>query len=161
MKKLFKTLIGKKRNRCFEPMLEAKYLFDQGHIEMPSRKTKQAAGYDICSAINKTILPGEKQVIPTGLTAYMKDDEFLGIYIRSGLAYSKDLTLQNCVGVIDADYYGKEIKVMVRNESQEPFEIKVGHRIAQGIFHKYLTVDDDGTSKKEERKGGFGSTGTN
>lgn len=127
-------------------------------IMMPQRGTLKSAGYDIRAVEEHFIKPGQMVTVPTGLTAYMKDDEFLDLRIRSGLAFKYQLTLQNDAGVIDADYYGKEIKVMIRNEGDKVCRIMPGDRIAQGIFMKYLTVDNDEAVNKE-RDGGFGSTG--
>jgi len=148
-----------KKKRGFEILPEFKTLFDVRSYSAPSRKTHRAAGYDICSVEDVVIHPGEKVAISTGLTAHMEPDEFLAVVIRSGLAFEHNLTLQNAFGVIDADYYGNEIKILVRNEGKIPFMIKAGNRIAQGIFMPYLMATDDEASKKATRTGGFGSTG--
>lgn len=133
--------------------------YDHLNIEKPSRSTEKAAGYDIRSITSGVIAPGESKIFETGLTAYMKDDEFLGLFIRSGLAFNHDLVLQNATGIIDADYYGKHIKVKIRNEGYLPYVISPGDRITQGIFMAYLLTDDDEKSEKKERKDGFGHTG--
>jgi dUTP pyrophosphatase len=127
-------------------------------VEKPVRGTQKSAGYDIRANESVTIYPWQKVAVKTGLTSFMQDDEFLDIRIRSGLAYNHDLTLQNDAGVVDSDYYGKEIKVMIRNEGSQPFQIAVGDRIAQGIFSKYLLTDDDKPSSTI-RTDGFGHTG--
>ena len=51
-------------------------------ISLPRRKTAMSAGYDIESAVETEVLPGEIKVIPTGLKAYMESDEYLAVYIR-------------------------------------------------------------------------------
>lgn len=131
-------------------------------VLIPQRATKKSAGYDLRAYFTdreeEVINPGEMKTIPTGLTVYMQDDEFLDVRIRSGMARKYQLTLQNDAGVIDSDYYGNEIGIMIRNEGTEPFVIKHGDRIAQGIFLKYLVADDD-KPLSEERTSGFGSTG--
>jgi dUTP pyrophosphatase len=129
----------------------------KGKITMPRRQTTFSAGYDIHSAQDALIEPMEMKVIRTGLTAYMENDEELQLRPRSGLAYKHMITLMNCVGTIDADYFGQEIKLLMVNYGSEPFEIKQGDRIAQGVFAKYLKTDDD-VPVNSERKGGFGST---
>jgi len=128
-------------------------------LPKPARSTKKAAGYDIRSNEDVIIQPGTKEVIGTGVTVICNDDEFLDLRIRSGLAFKHNLTMQNDCGVIDADYYPKEIMVMIRNEGTKPFEIKKGDRIAQGIFLKYLITDDDSETEKQERTDGLGHTG--
>lgn len=56
------------------------------YVNLPQRKTKQSAGYDIESAVDDVITPGETKLIPTGLKAYMCENEWMGIYIRSSIA---------------------------------------------------------------------------
>lgn len=129
-------------------------------IEVPkSRKTKRSAGYDLAAIQSGTIWPNSMTVVETGLTVYMQDDENLDLHIRSGLAAEHHLTLQNDVGIVDADYYGRHIKLLIRNEGERPFTFIKGERLAQGIFRKYLLVDGDSFEQGAERSGGFGSTG--
>ena len=132
------------------------------YVNFPKRKTKQSAGYDIESAVNVVITPGETKLIPTGLKAYMCENEWLGIYIRSSIAIKYGIILANSVAVIDSDYYNNpdnegQIMMALRNTSGSPCAIKVGDRIAQGIFHQYYRVDGDKTDGS--RIGGIGSTG--
>ncbi|MBQ8292589.1 MAG: GNAT family N-acetyltransferase [Bacilli bacterium] len=132
-------------------------------ITIPERKTAKSAGYDICSAVSFTLAPGESKKVPTGLKAYMQDDEFLAIYIRSSLGIKKDIMLKNQVGIIDADFYNNpdnegHFVVGIINNGKEDFVCKKGDAIAQGIFQKYFTVDDEDESKLGKRMGGIGST---
>lgn len=144
------------RNRGFEIVSD----FKDKHINLPTRKTSKSAGYDIEAAEDKIIKAGKMAVIATGLKAYMQDDEYLGIHIRSSLAFKKHLNLVNSQGVIDADYYNNEGHIMIGliNFGNEDVEITKGMRIAQAIFYKFLIIDDE---KKVDtiRSGGFGSTG--
>ena len=142
--------------RGFERITGYKY------VNLPKRKTKQSAGYDIESAIDAVITPGETKLIPTGIKAYMKPYEWLGIYVRSSLAIKYGLILTNSVAVIDSDYYNNpdnegHIMLSIRNVSGMPYTVKKGDRIAQGIFHRYYKVDND--SADGDRTGGIGSTG--
>lgn len=132
------------------------------YVNFPKRKTKQSAGYDIESAVNVVITPGETKLIPTGLKAYMCENEWLGIYIRSSIAVKYGIILANSVAVIDSDYYNNpdnegHIMLPIRNVSEMPYTVKKGDRIAQGIFHRYYKVDGDKTDG--DRTGGIGSTG--
>ncbi len=134
-------------------------------IILPKRNTSASAGYDFYSAIDIKLNAKEITVIPTGVKSYMMCDDVLYIYIRSSLAFKKGLTLANSVGVIDADYYNNvsnegHILIAIMNNSLEAVEIKKGDRIAQGVFSKYETVDNDSSSNKISiRQGGIGSTG--
>ena len=132
---------------------------------MPARKTKTSAGYDICVPEDIALRPGRLVMVPTGVKAYMQADEFLGVHIRSSMAVKKSLRLVNNVGIIDADYYNNpdnegHIMLAIVNTGMQPLVLKKGERVAQGIFYKYLTADDDDKTEKEDRSGGFGSTGT-
>lgn len=132
------------RNRGFEIVSD----FKDKHINLPTRKTSKSAGYDIEAAEDKIIKAGKMAVIATGLKAYMQDDEYLGIHIRSSLALKKHLNLVNSQGVIDADYYNNEdneghIMIGLINFGNEDVEITKGMRIAQAIFYKFLIIDDE------------------
>lgn len=124
--------------------------------ELPRRATKYSAGYDFYAAVSAEIKPGEKYVIPTNTAVEMDEDDVLLIFPRSSYSIKFGLELVNSVGVIDADYKD-QIFICYRNTGDEPFFIKRGDRIAQGVFAKFLKTDDD--KADGERHGGVGSTG--
>jgi len=131
-------------------------------VTMPQRKTVHSAGYDIAALDDVVLLPGQVTLIATGLKAYMKEDEYLGIHIRSGLAVKHRLSLINSQGVIDADYYNNtsnegHIMLAVYNHGSDAVPISRNTRVAQGIFYKFLCADDD--ENQTIREGGLGSTG--
>lgn len=132
-------------------------------INLPKRKTAKSAGYDFEAAENIVIQPKSLALIPTGIKAYMGNDEYLQIYARSSLFQNKGLFLTNGVGVIDADYFDNpsnegHIFISMFNMNENEVIIAKGERIAQGVFAKYLlSAQDEFTSAK--RMGGFGSTG--
>lgn len=137
-------------------------LYKARNIKLPDRKTMRAAGYDLEAAEDTTIPAHGVAVVPTGLKAYMQDDEYLGIHIRSGLSFKNNLSLINDEGIIDADYYNNpdnegHIQIGIINHGPQPFTITRGERVAQGIFKKYLKADGDNAGGS--RKGGMGSTG--
>ena len=139
--------------------------FEKKNINIPQRKTKYSAGYDI-EAAEDCIIPSFKKgnkptLVKTGLKAYMQDDEYLMLANRSSNPGKKGLILANSVGIIDKDYYGNmdndgHIMFAFYNIKNEDIEIKKGECIGQGIFHKFYTVDND--KAQGERTGGFGST---
>ena len=139
--------------------------FENSEINLPVRKTKYSAGYDI-EAAEDCIIPSFKRgmkptLVKTGLKAYMEDDEMLLLYNRSSNPGKKGLVLANGVGVVDKDYYGNPdndgaIMFAFFNLKDEDIEIKKGDAIGQAIFQKYMVTDDDIASG--ERLGGFGST---
>lgn len=127
-------------------------------VRLPTRATSRSAGYDFYMPETVTIPTNEVVLVKSGITAYMNDDEYLQMQVRSSLALKYGLSFVNGVGIIDADYAGHEIGFLFMNFGKEPLTLEKGTRVAQGIFKKYLTVDDD-SPLSEERSGGFGSTG--
>ena len=139
--------------------------FEDKNINLPERKTKFSAGYDI-EAAEDCVVPAFKPgmnptLIKTGIKAYMQDDEMLCLYNRSSNPKKKGLVMANSVGIIDKDYYGNpdndgHIMFAFYNFKDTDTEIKKGECIGQGIFQKYLIADED--NAEGERQGGFGST---
>ncbi len=139
--------------------------YEDKEINLPIRKTKFSAGYDI-EAAEDVIIPSFKKgmaptLVKTGIKAYMQEDEVLLLYNRSSNPKKKGLVVANSVGVIDKDYYGNpdndgHIMFAFYNIKEEDVEIKKGDAIGQAIFQKYLVVDNDDATG--ERTGGFGST---
>ncbi|MBQ6498220.1 MAG: dUTP diphosphatase [Bacilli bacterium] len=139
--------------------------FEDKDINLPVRKTKYSAGYDVECAEDTTVPSFKKgmnpTLIPTGLKAYMGDDEVLYLYNRSSNPKKKGLILANSVGVVDKDYYGNpdndgHIMFAFFNIKDEDITIKKGEAIGQAVFTKYLVTDDD--TAEGMRQGGFGST---
>ena len=134
-------------------------------INLPVRKTKHSAAYDI-EAAEEVVLPSFQKgmkptLIPTGLKAYMQSDEVLLIVPRSSGPKKQGISFPHNVGLIDSDYYNNpdnegHIFVQCINLKDEDVVIKKGEAVAQAIFQKYLTVDDD--NAEGMRTGGFGST---
>lgn len=142
--------------------------FEDKEINLPVRKTKYSAGYDVEAAedcIIPAFKPGQKPtLVKTGIKAYMESDEVLILANRSSNPGKKGLILANSIGVVDSDYYGNpdndgHIMYAFFNFKAEDIEIKKGDRIGQAIFQKYLVTDDDIATG--ERLGGFGSTSKN
>lgn len=142
--------------------------WEDKEINLPIRKTKHSAAYDL-EAAEDILLPGFKMgmkpsLIPTGLKAYMMEDEVLMIFPRSSSPKKQGILFPHSVGVIDSDYYGNvdndgHIFVQCINIKDQDVLIKKGEPVAQGIFQKYLVVDDDNATGT--RVGGFGSTDLN
>ena len=126
--------------------------FEDKNINLPIRKTKFSAGYDI-EAAEDTIIPSFKKgmaptLVKTGIKAYMQDDEVLMLYNRSSNPKKKGLILANSVGVIDKDYYGNpdndgHIMFAFYNIKEEDIIVNKVNAIGQAVFKKYLITDDD------------------
>lgn len=139
--------------------------FENMGINLPERKTKYSAAYDI-EAAEDTVVPSFKKgmkptLVNTGLKAYMQEDEVLYLMAKSSGFPKKGIVLSNSVGVVDGDYYENEtndgqIMFSLINLKDEDLVIKKGDSIGQAMFIKYLTIDND--DAQGVRKGGFGST---
>ena len=145
--------------RYFE-VVKDEFRKNEGEIKLPTRGSKNSAGYDFYSPVDAVIQPNEMVMIWTDVKASMYYDNALLIIPRSSMG-KHPIMISNTVGLIDSDYYGNEstdgnIGFRLFNLGTTPYEIKAGDRIGQGIFIKYGTVKDDNTTT--ERKGGFGST---
>jgi dUTP pyrophosphatase len=133
-------------------------------LKLPAYETASSAGMDLAAAITDAIelAPGERALIPTGLTIALPDGYEAQIRPRSGLAYKNGITVLNSPGTIDADYRG-EIGVLLINHGQEAFTVERGMRIAQMVIAKYEHIQWDIVAELPETSrgaGGFGSTGT-
>ena len=139
--------------------------FENQGINLPKRKTKYSAAYDIESAediILPSFKPGMKPtLIKTGLKAYMLPDEVLMMYPRSSGPKKQGILFPHSSGIVDQDYYENptndgHIMVQCINIKDEDVQIKKGETIAQVMFQKYLVIDND--DAEGDRTGGFGST---
>ncbi len=130
---------------------------------LPTIATPQSAGYDLYSATKKDIVipPHQSRSISTGISIALPEGTAGLIYARSGLATKHGIIPANCVGVVDSDYRG-EVIVSLYNQSDIPYTIHYGDRIAQLVITPILTPDiqEVNTLPDTQRaSGGFGSTG--
>ena len=133
-------------------------------LALPEYATEQSAGLDLLAAISeaKTLAPGERALIPTGLAMALPDGYEAQIRPRSGLALKHGISLVNSPGTIDADYRG-EVGVIIINHGTEDFTIERGMRIAQMVIAPYTQAQFSEVLELPESQrgaGGFGSTGT-
>lgn len=131
------------------------------YARIPTRATKHSAAYDFYSPDDYTVQPNEIVKIWTDIKAYMLKDEILILNVRSSMGGK--FMLANTQGWVDSDYYNNpdnegNCGIFLKNISNETQTIKQGDRIAQGMFTKYLTCDNERVLNKE-RQGGFGSSG--
>ena len=131
--------------------------------ELPSYASPLASGFDIRAQIPSTLViyPGERVLVPTGLSFEITPGYELQARPRSGLAYKQGLAVLNSPGTIDADYRG-EVKIILANLGKEPIEIHDQDRVAQLVLAPVVlarleVVSELGSTLRGE--GGFGSTG--
>jgi dUTP pyrophosphatase len=121
------------------------------------------AGADLVSTIDVTLAPGERALIPTGISIALPDGFVAFVMPRSGLAAKHGVGLLNSPGTIDAGYRGEISVVMINSDPVDSFSVAVGDRIAQLVIQpmiraRFVTVTElPGTARGV---GGFGSTGT-
>lgn len=128
---------------------------------LPSLGSAYAAGADIYSVEELTILPGETKLVHTGLAMEIPVGYGGFIFARSGLATKRGLAPANKVGVIDADYRG-EIMVALYNHSATEQTVEKGERVAQLVIMPFLAAEYfevEELSDTERGTGGFGSSG--
>lgn len=121
---------------------------------LPVRSTKYAAGYDFEALYDFILHPKETIKIPTGIKVIMNDDKALFLIIRSSMGFKYNIRLCNQVGVIDKVYYNNidnegHIFIKLQNEGNKDYCIKKGDKICQGIFIKYLKIDNEIANNNE------------
>ncbi len=143
--------------------MEVKIISKSG--QLPSYETDGSAGMDIRAyfedGTGMSLLPGERALVPTGIFIELPLGYEAQIRGRSGLAIKHGIGLVNGVGTIDSDYRG-EIKVILVNWGDRPFEINNGDRIAQMVISKYERISWSEAALLSDTKrgsGGFGHTG--
>lgn len=132
-------------------------------LPLPGYASEAAAGIDLLAAVSDPVdlAPGQRKLIPTGISIALPDGYEAQVRPRSGLALKHGVTLLNSPGTIDADYRG-EIGVIMINLGETPFAIARGDRIAQLVLAPVarLAWKETEALPDSPRGGrGFGSTG--
>jgi len=145
--------------------LQLKRLEHGKDLPLPAYQSELAAGLDLLAAVDDpvTLAPGQRALVPTGLSMALPAGFEAQVRPRSGLAAKHGVTVLNTPGTIDADYRG-EVKVILINLGDAAFEITRGERIAQMVIAPVLQAEITEVavlSDTERGVGGFGSTGRN
>lgn len=135
---------------------------DYDNLSLPARQTKHSAGYDFYSPIDFVLHPGEIKKVPTGVKFTMNEDEMLMLVVRSSMGFKYNVRMTNQIGIFESDYYNNPINeghawFSLQNHGDKDYIVKKGDRIGQGIFVKFLTVDNE-EEILSTRNGGLGST---
>lgn len=142
--------------------MKIKYVNRCEDLEPPSRASAGAAGFDLRSAVGPlTLQPGDRALVPTGITIEIPPGHEGQVRPRSGLAARHGVTVLNAPGTIDSDYRG-EIQVILINHGRENFGINRGDRIAQLVIAAVAQCELEPASEldaTERGAGGFGSSG--
>jgi dUTP pyrophosphatase len=131
-------------------------------LPLPSYARAGDAGLDLLAAEDRTLDPGERAALSTGLAVAIPKGYAGFVHARSGRALREGLALANAPGLIDAGYRG-EIKVIVVNlDPEAPIHVRRGDKIAQLVIQAVedVELDEVGELEPSDRgSGGFGSTG--
>ncbi len=131
--------------------------------ELPAYQSKGASGFDVRAQLSEKLIlkPGQRSLIPTGLSFEIPLGMEIQARPRSGLAIKNGISLVNSPGTIDADFRG-EVKIILINLGQEDFVINDQDRIAQLVVTPIVQVDFklvEVLTETERGAHGFGSTG--
>ena len=131
-------------------------------IPLPNYAKGGDAGADIVSRIDITLKPGERALVPTGISIALPDGYAAFVHPRSGLAIKHGVTMVNAPGTVDAGFRGELQCIMINHDPLESITFKKGDRIAQLVIQKveraeFVEVKELPGSGRGT--GGFGSTG--
>jgi dUTP pyrophosphatase len=131
-------------------------------IPLPSYAHPGDAGADLVTAVDVTLAPGERAVVPTGLAIALPDGFAGFVHPRSGLAAQRGLGIVNAPGTIDAGYRGEIKVILVNHDPREPITLARGDRIAQLVIQRVERAEFVETAElpaSVRGAGGHGSTG--
>ena len=134
-------------------------------LPVPSYAHPGDAGADLHTAVDVTLAPGQRELVPTGVALALPDGYVGLVHPRSGLAHRHGLSIVNAPGTVDAGYRG-EIKVCLINlDPEQPITLRRGDRIAQLVLQRVEQAefveypDVDALPPSTRGAGGYGSTG--
>ena len=131
-------------------------------LPLPSYAHPGDAGADLRTTVDLTLGPGERALVPTGVSIALPEGYVALVHPRSGLAARHGLSLVNSPGTVDAGYRG-EIKVLLINHDRlDTVELERGDRVAQLVvqrFERARFVEVDALPASARGDGGYGSTG--
>ena len=131
-------------------------------LPLPSYAHPGDAGADLHSAVEVTLQPGERALVPTGIAMALPEGYVGLVHPRSGLAAHHGISIVNAPGTIDAGYRGEISVCLVNTDRSAPFTVRRGDRIAQLVVQQVeiaTFVDSDDLTETARGQGGYGSTG--
>ncbi|GAA3636984.1 dUTP diphosphatase [Streptomyces sp. S1A] len=131
-------------------------------VPLPAYAHPGDAGCDLVTTEAAELAPGERAVLPTGVSIALPDGYAAFVHPRSGLAARCGVCLVNAPGTVDAGYRG-EIRVIVANlDPRESVRFERFDRIAQLVVQQVEKVrfhEVEELPGSARAAGGFGSTG--
>jgi dUTP pyrophosphatase len=132
-------------------------------VPLPSYAKAGDAGADLATRIDFTINPGERMLVPTGISIALPNGYVALVHPRSGLAIKHGISMVNTPGTVDAGYRGELQVILINHDLTQPISFKKGDRIAQLVIQKVERADFVEVSDlpgSDRSSGGFGSTGS-
>jgi len=131
-------------------------------IPLPSYAKPGDAGADLTSRVDITLQPGERALVPTGISIALPNDYVALVHPRSGLAIKHGVTMVNSPGTVDAGFRGELQIILINHDPKEAITFKRGDRIAQLVIQEVERaefIEVDSLPGSDRGSGGFGSTG--
>ena len=132
-------------------------------VPLPTYAKAGDAGADLATRIDFTIKPGERMLIPTGISIALPNGFVALVHPRSGLAIKHGISMVNTPGTVDAGFRGELQVILINHDLTESVSFKKGDRIAQLVIQKVERADFIEVEQlpgSERSSGGFGSTGS-
>jgi dUTP pyrophosphatase len=129
---------------------------------MPAYAKPGDAGADLVTRIDITIKPGERVLVPTGISLALPKGYVALVHPRSGLAIKHGISLVNTPGTVDAAYRGEVACILINHDLTNEVSFKKGDRIAQLVIQAVEEaefIEVDSLPGSDRGSGGFGSTG--
>ncbi|MFJ3956590.1 dUTP diphosphatase [Arthrobacter sp. NPDC090010] len=136
-------------------------MLDDG-LEPPSYAQPGDAGADLRAREDVRLEPGERRLVPTGVSIALPFGYVALIHPRSGLATKQGLSIVNAPGTVDAGYRGEIAVTLINLDRERAIELRRGDRIAQMVIQRveharFIPVQE--LPESARGAGGFGSTG--
>jgi dUTP pyrophosphatase len=131
-------------------------------VPLPSYAKPGDAGADLVTRVDVTIKPGERVLVPTGISLALPKGYVALVHPRSGLAIKHGISLVNTPGTVDAAYRGEVACIMINHDLTNEVSFKKGDRIAQLVIQKVEEaqfIEVEALPGSDRGAGGFGSTG--
>ena len=132
-------------------------------VPMPTYAKVGDAGADLATRVDVTLSPGERALVPTGISIALPQGYVALVHPRSGLAIKSGISLVNSPGTIDSGYRGEISCILINHDLHETVTFKKGDRIAQLVIQKVEVaefIEQQELPNSQRGSDGFGSTGT-
>jgi dUTP pyrophosphatase len=131
-------------------------------VPMPTYAKPGDAGADLTARVDVTLQPGERALVPTGISIALPNGYVALVHPRSGLAIKHGVTMVNAPGTVDAGFRGELQVILINHDPKEAISFKKGDRIAQLVIQQVERADFievQSLPGSDRGAGGFGSTG--